>query len=55
MNELKNNKILVSNNTKAVRNRCEIWSRVVGYLRPTSRWNSGKEAEFEDRVMFTIN
>ena len=36
------------------RTRCEIWSRVVGYLRPTSRWNEGKLAEFKDRKMFNI-
>ena len=34
------------------RTRCEIWSRVVGYLRPTARWNEGKLAEFKDRLMF---
>lgn len=34
------------------RTKCEIWSRVVGYLRPTSRWNEGKLAEFKDRTMF---
>ena len=37
------------------RTRCEIWSRVVGYLRPTSRWNDGKLAEFHDRKMFKTN
>jgi len=34
------------------RTRCEVWSRVVGYLRPTSRWNDGKAAEFSDRLSF---
>ena len=37
------------------RTRCEIWSRVVGYLRPINKWNSGKEAEFKDRIMFKTN
>lgn len=32
--------------------KCEVWSRVVGYLRPTSMWNEGKQAEFSDRIMF---
>lgn len=27
----------------------EIYSRVVGYYRPTSQWNKGKQSEFEDR------
>jgi len=34
------------------RTKCEIWSRVVGYLRPTSKWNEGKVAEFSDRKLF---
>ena len=34
--------------------KCTIWSRVVGYLRPTDRWNNGKAAEFKDRSVFTI-
>lgn len=37
------------------RTKCEIWSRVVGYLRPVNRWNEGKTAEFGDREMFCIN
>lgn len=28
---------------------CEIYSRVVGFLRPTSHWNDGKKAEFDMR------
>lgn len=35
-----------------VRQRCEVYSRVVGYLRPVSQWNPGKQSEFEDRVTF---
>ena len=34
------------------RTRCEIWSRVVGYLRPVNRWNEGKAEEFKDRKPF---
>jgi ribonucleoside-triphosphate reductase len=30
----------------------EIYSRVVGYLRPVSQWNVGKKAEFHDRKTF---
>lgn len=29
--------------------QCEIYSRVVGYLRPVNQWNPGKEAEFYKR------
>ena len=31
---------------------CEVYSRVVGYLRPVSQWNEGKQAEFKDRKAF---
>jgi ribonucleoside-triphosphate reductase len=34
------------------RTRCEVYSRVVGYLRPTQQWNDGKQEEFKDRVTF---
>ena len=28
---------------------CEVYSRVVGYLRPVSNWNPGKQQEFKER------
>ena len=31
---------------------CEVYSRVVGYLRPVSQWNDGKQAEFALRKTF---
>jgi anaerobic ribonucleoside-triphosphate reductase len=30
----------------------EVYSRVVGYIRPVKQWNKGKKAEFSDRVEF---
>jgi ribonucleoside-triphosphate reductase len=30
----------------------EVYSRVVGYLRPVEQWNDGKRAEFADRHAF---
>jgi len=36
------------------RTRCEVYSRVVGYFRPVSSWNPGKQAEFDDRKEFKI-
>jgi anaerobic ribonucleoside-triphosphate reductase len=33
---------------------CEIYSRVVGYLRPVQNWNIAKRQEFEDRVSYKI-
>jgi hypothetical protein len=34
--------------------RCEVYSRVVGYLRPVAQWNEGKQAEFADRRIFRV-
>ena len=34
------------------RTKCEVYSRVVGYLRPINQWNDGKRAEFDDRQTF---
>jgi len=31
------------------RSKTEVYSRVVGYLRPVEQWNDGKQAEFADR------
>jgi len=36
------------------RTECEVYSRVVGYLRPVKQWNKGKQQEFSDRKMFKI-
>lgn len=33
---------------------CEVWSRVVGYLRPVSGWNKGKVQEYKQRKVFKI-
>lgn len=33
---------------------CEVYSRVVGYLRPLKQWNRGKQEEFKMRKMFAV-
>ena len=40
--------------TGVVRVPCEVYSRIVGYLRPVQNWNDGKRAEFKERVAFDI-
>ena len=32
--------------------KCEVYSRVVGYLRPVDQWNDGKQSEFRIRKTF---
>lgn len=34
--------------------KCEVYSRVVGYLRPVQGWNKGKKEEFFQRKKFNI-
>ena len=33
---------------------CEVYSRVVGYLRPVQSWNHAKQLEFEERTTFRL-
>ncbi len=40
--------------TKQERTRCEVYSRVVGYLRPVDQWNEGKQAEFAERQEYVV-
>jgi len=35
------------------RQSCEVWTRVMGYLRPVSEFNKGKKSEFYTRVCFS--
>lgn len=34
------------------RQKCQVYSRVVGFLSPISQWNLGKKAEFTDRQTY---
>ena len=33
---------------------CEVYSRVVGYMRPVSQWNKGQKEQFEKRAYLEI-
>jgi anaerobic ribonucleoside-triphosphate reductase len=41
--------------TNKKRTKCEVYSRVVGYIRPITQWNEGKRAEWDDRKVFKIS
>lgn len=34
------------------RQKCEIWTRVMGYFRPLDNFNKGKKSEFAERTYF---
>ena len=36
------------------RQKCEVWTRVMGYHRPKSQFNKGKQSEFSERVYFQV-
>jgi ribonucleoside-triphosphate reductase len=38
--------------TERKHTRCDIYSRVVGFLTPISQWNKGKKEEWRDRKTF---
>ena len=43
------------NALEAQRTPCEVYSRVVGYIRPVQQWNDGKQSEYSDRVEFAVD
>lgn len=42
----------MATDSKQERTRCEIWTRVMGYHRPVSHFNTGKKAEHFSRKHF---
>jgi hypothetical protein len=38
---------------EAERQPCEIWTRVMGYFRPVSQYNKGKQSEYKERTFFS--
>ncbi|MFH1582400.1 MAG: ribonucleoside triphosphate reductase, partial [bacterium] len=37
-----------------IKQPCEVYSRIVGYLRPVQQWNNGKREEYDKRKVFKI-
>jgi ribonucleoside-triphosphate reductase (formate) len=37
-----------------IEQKCEVYSRIVGYIRPVEQWNAGKSQEFQDRKEFVV-
>ena len=33
---------------------CDVYSRVVGFLTPVSRWNKGKKQEWKERTEYKL-
>ena len=45
----------MTKNNKKQQKKTEVFSRIVGYLRPVSQWNEGKKAEFKLRTNFDLH
>ncbi len=45
------------NKSKALKNfqQCEVYSRIVGYLRPVQQWNEGKQEEYKNRGNYKLS
>lgn len=43
---------LKASEAKAKGTPCEVYSRVVGYLRPVQNWNDGKKEEYKLRKTY---
>ncbi len=44
----------MEDNLEKKRTKCQVYSRVVGYIRPINSWNLGKQEEFKDRKLFKV-
>jgi hypothetical protein len=49
----KENTMNTTNLPQERRQRCEVWTRVMGYHRPVSAFNKGKQSEHRERTHFT--
>ena len=56
MNDLSEQELLTPQPTLVLRDeerqRCEVWTRVMGYHRPMASFNTGKKGEFHERTYF---
>lgn len=45
---------LITKSMVTERTKCQVYSRVVGYLSPVNQWNKGKAEEWKDRKTFDL-
>ena len=49
---MQNQTIVTAVIPQEMRTRCEVWTRVMGYHRPVSQFNQGKQSEHRERLHF---
>ena len=52
VNQVEYHHLAASSLAESSRTRCEVWTRVMGYHRPVSSFNTGKKGEFKERKFF---
>jgi anaerobic ribonucleoside-triphosphate reductase len=52
--QMPNETASVQTETKETKIPCEVYSRIVGYLRPVQNWNKGKRQEFAARRTYRV-
>ena len=52
INQAEYQKVIATTLDISRRTRCEVWTRVMGYHRPVSSFNTGKQGEFKERLFF---
>ena len=54
INVFKCNECFAKNKSLSNFQECEVYSRVVGYIRPVGQWHKGKKQEYGERKEFTM-
>ena len=52
LNKTEYQNVTIASLDESRRTRCEVWTRVMGYHRPVSSFNTGKKGEFKERLFF---
>ena len=52
INAVKCNECYAKNPSLTNFRECEVYSRVVGYIRPVQQWHTGKKQEYAERMEF---
>jgi ribonucleoside-triphosphate reductase len=55
INIFKCNECFAKNKALTNFQECEVYSRVVGYIRPVGQWHKGKKQEYGERKEFNIS
>jgi ribonucleoside-triphosphate reductase len=55
INVFKCNECFEKNKSLSNFQECEVYSRVVGYIRPVEQWHKGKKQEYDERKEFNVS